>query len=150
MCAMSVTRETSQPERSPSKEDAHSNMLAMLVADDTFHPDMSPSKEDAPRNILDTSVTPETSQPERSPSKEDAPVNIRCMLSTPDRSGASAALYVMFDAPLNACSIDSHRTSPHCSIDCSFCALAWPPSAKRILVKLPVMLTVYVPASSYS
>ena len=75
---MAVTDETSQPERSPSKEKAPKNMLPMLVTDETSQPEMSPSKVEAKKNILFMLVTDETSQPLRcSPLKtEVAPSNV--------------------------------------------------------------------------
>ena len=87
------------------------------------------------------SVTEETSHPERSPLKDWAEKNILDMSVTNDRSGASVARYTIFDAPLNACLMDSHCISPHCSIDCSFRALV-PSPDKSIFVKSPDMLTV--------
>ena len=42
-----------------------------------------------------------------------------------ERSGASVALYTMFEAAPNAWSIDAHRTSPQLSMETSFSALSW-------------------------
>ena len=100
------------------------NIPDMSATEETSHPDMSPLKVAAAVNICDMSVTEEVSQPDRSPSNMEANLNISDMSVTADRSGASAALYTMFDAPLNAPRIVSHRMSPHCSMDCSFGALA--------------------------
>ena len=67
-------------------------MLDMLVTEETSQPERSPLKEEAEKNMLDMLVTEETSQPERSPLKEEANRNIKLASSTPDRSGASVAL----------------------------------------------------------
>ena len=71
-----------------------------------------------------------------------------CPMSvTRERSGTSAALYIMLDAPLKAESIDVHRESPHWSIETSLSASAWP--SRRILVMSPDMRMVWSPAESY-
>ena len=87
------------------------------------------------------SSTCETSHPERFPLKAAASRNMLSMLGTPDRSGASDALYSMLEAPRNAEIMVVHSMSPHCSMDCSFCAFV--ASAPRlILSRPPVMETV--------
>ena len=98
-------------------------------------------------NMYDMSLMLETSQADRSPSKDEAPSNIYLMSVTRERSGTSAALYVMLDAPLNAECIDVHRESPHWSIDISLCASAW--LSRRISSMSPDMRTVWIPAESY-
>ena len=55
----------------------------------------------------------------------------------------------MLDAPRNAELADSHRMSPHCSIDRSLSALGCCPS-RYILVKSPYILTVWVPGAPYA
>ena len=112
----------------------------MSLAPETSQADMSPLKEAAPWNVPIMLVTEETSQEERSPLKEEASRNMSRMLVISDRSGESAARYAIEDAPLNANSMDSHRMSPHWSMDCSFAALASP--LRYILVKSPDMPTV--------
>ena len=69
------------------------------MTDGTSQAERSPSNDDAPLNMPLMSVTDGTSQAERSPSNDDAEPNIRDMSVTPERSGASVALYIMFDAP---------------------------------------------------
>ena len=103
---------------------------------------MSPLKEEASRNMSFMSVTDETSQEEMSPLKEEASRNISFMSVTDERFGVSVARYIILEAPSKADFIDVHRISPHCSIDVSFRALAGSPSGKKILVKLPDMLTL--------
>ena len=96
------------------------NMPDMSVADETFQVDTSPLKARATANMPLMSVTEETSQLERLPLKRRANLNISDMSVTEDRSGASVARYTMFVAKVNAFLIDSHRISPHCSIDSNF------------------------------
>ena len=55
----------------------------------------------------------------------------------------------MLETPRNAEFIDSHRTSPHCSIDRSLSALGCCPS-RYILVKSPYILTVWIPGVPYA
>ena len=74
---------------------------------------------------------------------------MKIMESTPERSGASAALYVMLTAPSNAPSIVVQAMFPHRSIDCSLAAFAASPLS-LIWVKFPDMLTVWLPASAYA
>ena len=72
MPVMSVTRETSQEERSPLKESALRNICRMLATEEVFQLERSPSNADEAdtANIPAMSVTPETSQLEMSPLKE--------------------------------------------------------------------------------
>ena len=70
----------------------------MSVTDEVFHAEMSRSKAEAPRNISDMSVTDEVFHAEMSRSKAETSRNMDFMEATPDRSGASIALYVIFEA----------------------------------------------------
>ena len=64
-----------------------------------------------------------------------------CRLVSDERSGASVALYPMFDAHANARFMVDHSMSPQLSIETSFSALP-ESSCSHICVKFPVMLTV--------
>ena len=169
MSPMSVTDETSQPERGWSKEVAPSNMPNMLVAEETsqslrgWSKEVAPenmlpmlmteetsqslrgwSKEVAPRNMPLMSVTEETSQEERSPSNEEASKNMSLMSVTPDRSGASVARYAMLAVPSNIPSMVVHSVPPHCSIDSSWDAFGISPSSYMEILSRPSPSTVTV------
>ena len=120
MLFMSVTEETSQPERSPLKEEASQNMPFMSVTEETSQPERSPLKALAVANMPSMLVTEETSQPVRLPSKEAELLNMLLVLLTFDRSGASVAWYTMVEAELNALCMVVHSVSPHCSMDLSW------------------------------
>ena len=92
MLLIVVTDETFQPEMSPLKEEARSNIQPMLVTMDVSHVERpSPVKLGANWNIPCMFLTFEVSQPERSPVKFVALRNISCMfltfeVSQPERS----------------------------------------------------------------
>ena len=69
---------------------------------------------------------------EMSPLKEEASRNMFCIEVTRDKSGASAALYSMPEAPLNAPLMEDHSMSPHWSMDASLDAVE-PVAARFIL-----------------
>ena len=100
--------------------------------------------EEAPSNIPDMSMADETSHSDMSPLKDVALRNIPDMSVTRERSGESAALYIMLEAPANASRIVVHWIPPHLSIDTSLAAFVWsPPSC--ILEKFPDIPTVWSP-----
>ena len=75
-------------------------------------------------SVTDVVFHAERSPPNKEEAEEEAPANILCMSVTPDRSGASVALYAMFEAPLNAMRMVDHVALPHWSIDASFWAFS--------------------------
>ena len=79
---MSVTRDTSQMDRSWLKEDARLNMDPMLVTADTSHFDRSWLKADARMNMDPMSVTADTSHFDRSVLNSDAYAKMDFMLVT--------------------------------------------------------------------
>ena len=123
-------------------------MWLASVTLDVSHPDMSPSKAAAPWNASAMSVTAEVFHADMSPSKAAAFLNMRVTSCTRDRSGASAALYSMAEAPLNESAIELHDVLPHCTSAVSFAALVELPAMN--LWKSPDTDTLYEPGLAYA